>query len=142
MAAFVMIEAFVEHLAEGAHDLGADTLKIALTNTAVDETSDALLTDLTEITAENGYSSGGSAVTISSSTQTDGTYKLVLADLVFTASGGSFGPLRYAVLYNDTPSSPLNPLIGYWDFGSSVTIADTETFTCDFNATTGVLTIA
>jgi len=140
MAAFNKFEQFVEDVAEKVHNLGSDTLKIMLTNTAPVATN-KLLADLTEITAANGYSAGGSTVTISTSSQTSGVYKLVLADLVFTASGGSFGPLRYAVLYNDTPSSPLNPLIGWWDFGSSVTIDDTQTFTCDFDATTGALTI-
>lgn len=98
--------------------------------------------NLTEISAGNGYTAGGNAVTISSSAQTSGTYKLVLADSSFTASGGSIGPFRYVVLYDDTPTSPLDPLIGYWDYGSSITLAAGETFTVDFDATTGVLTIA
>jgi hypothetical protein len=79
---------------------------------------------------------------VSSSAQTTGTYKLVLADVVFTAAGGSIGPFRYAVLYNDTPTSPADPLIGWWDYGSSITLADTETFTVDFDGTNGVLQIA
>ena len=128
-------------MAEGVHNLQSNTLKIALTNSAP-SASNSLLSDITQISAGNGYSSGGTTATVSSSAQTSGTYKLVLADVVFTASGGSIGPFRYAVLYDSTPTSPLKPLIGYWDYGSSVTLADTETFTVDFDPTTGVLQLA
>jgi hypothetical protein len=129
----------VENLAEKKIDLGGDTLKIMLTNSAPVATN-GQKSDLTEISAANGYSAGGTAATISSSAQTTGTYKLVLADVVFTASGGSIGPFRYAVLYSDTSTNDL--LIGWWDYGSSVTLADTETFTVDFSADNGVLTLA
>lgn len=139
MATFNKFNAFVENLAEKVHNLGSDTLKIALTNTAP-SASNSVLSDITQISSGNGYSSGGTQATISSSSQSGGTYKLVLADVVFTASNGSIGPFRYAVLYNDTSSS--DSLIGYWDYGSSVTLADTETFTVDFSADNGVLTLA
>ena len=122
------------------HDLGADTLKVALTNAAPTVASDAGLGDITEISAGNGYTAGGSTATQSSSAQTSGTYKLVCGDVVFTASGGTIGPFQYAVLYNDTAAS--NQLISYWDYGSSITLADTETFTVDFSASNGVLTLA
>jgi hypothetical protein len=141
MASFNKFNAFVENLAEKVHNLGSDTLKVALTNTAP-SASNSTFSDITEISAGSGYTAGGTAATISSSSQTSGTYKLVLADVVFTASGGSIGPFRYAVLYNDTPTSPADPLIGYWDYGSSVTLADTESFTVDFDASNGVLTLA
>lgn len=121
--------------------MGSDTLKVALTNTAP-SSANSSFSDITEISSGNGYTAGGTAATISSSSQTSGTYKLVLADVVFTASGGSIGPFRYAVLYNDTPTSPADPLIGYWDHGSSVTLADTESFTVDFHAENGVMTLA
>lgn len=142
MASYNKFNAFVEHLAEKVHDLGADTLKILLTNSAPDAAADAVKADLTEISAGNGYSAGGTQASQSASSQTSGTYKLVLADVVFTASGGSIGPFRYAVLYNDTPSSPADPLIGWWDYGSSITVLSGETFTWDADATNGVLQIA
>lgn len=141
MATFNKFNAFVENVAEKVHNLGADSLKVMLTNTAP-VAGNSVKADLTEITAGNGYSAGGTAASISSSAQTSGTYKLVLADVVFTASGGTIGPFRYAVLYNDTPTSPADPLIGWWDYGSSVTLNDGETFTVDFDPTNGVLTIA
>lgn len=139
MASFVKFYSFVEAVAEKVHNLGADTLKVALTNTAPTAATDTQLSNITQIANGNGYTTGGTAATISSSAQTTGTYKLVLADVVFTASG-SLGPFRYAVLYNDTATN--DELIGYWDYGSSVTLASGETFTVDFDGTTGVLTLA
>ena len=121
------------------HNLGSDTLRILLTNSAP-VAANSVKGDLTEISAGNGYTAGGTAATTSSSAQTSGTYKLVLADVVFTASGGTIGPFRYAVLYNDTSAS--DSLIGWWDYGSSITLATTETFTVDFDASAGVMTLA
>lgn len=141
MAAYNKFNQFVEDVAEKVHNLGTDTLKIMLTNTAPVATN-AIKADLTEIGAGNGYTAGGTQTTQSSSAQTSGTYKLVTGDVVFTASGGAIGAFRYAVLYNDTPTSPADPLIGWWDYGSSITLADGETFTVDMNPTTGVLTSA
>jgi hypothetical protein len=141
MASFNKFRQFVEDVAEKVHNLGADTLKNLLTNSAPVNTN-AVKADLTEISAGSGYSAGGTAATISSSAQTTGTYKLTLADVVFTASGGTIGAFRYTVLYNDTPTSPADPLIGWWDYTSSITLADGETFTVDYDASAGVLTIA
>lgn len=141
MASYNKHYAFVENLAEGVHDLGSDTLRTLLTNTAP-TAGDDTKSDLTEISAGNGYSAGGPQATISTSAQSSGTYKLVLADTVVTASGGSVGPFRYVDLYNDTPTSPADPLISWWDYGSSITLADGESFTTDFDGSAGVLTVA
>jgi hypothetical protein len=138
MATFNKFQPFVEKLAEKAHNLGSDQLKIALCASAnAPAAANGLLADLTEIAYTNLSSRN---VTTSSSAQTSGTYKLVLADLVLTASGGSVAAFRYVVLYNDTAGS--DELIGYWDYGSNLTLADGETFTIDFDASGGVLTIA
>lgn len=139
MAAYNKFNSFVEALAEKVHNLGADTLKVALTNTVPDATDTGLADIAGEVANGNGYTTGGTAATISSSAQSSGTYKLVLADVVFTATG-AVGPFRYAVLYNDTATN--NELIGWWDYGSSITLANGDTFTVDFDATNGVLTIA
>lgn len=141
MATFNKFNAFVEHLAEKVHNLGADTLKVMLTNTTPVATN-AVRADLTEIAAANGYPAGGLSASIASSAQTSGTYKLTLGDVVFVAAGGSIGPFRYAVLYNDTPTTPADPLIGWYDYGASISLNDTETLTVDFDATNGVLTLA
>lgn len=141
MATYNKLNAFVENLAEKVHNLGADTLKVMLTNVAP-VAGNSVKADLTDIGAGNGYTAGGTAATISASAQSSGVYKLTLADVVFTAAGGSIGPFRYAVLYNDTPTSPADPLIGWWDYGSSITLADGESFTVDFDATNGVLQLA
>lgn len=140
MAAFNKFDSFVEALAEKVHNLGSDTLKVMLTNTAPVATN-TIKANLTEIAAGNGYTAGGNTASVTSSAQTSGTYKLVLGDpATYTASGGSIGPFRYAVLYNDTATN--DELIGWWDYGSSITLADGESFAVDFDPTTGVLTIA
>jgi F0F1-type ATP synthase membrane subunit a len=135
MATFNKFQSFVEAVCEKVHNLGADTLKVALTNTAPVNTN-TVLANITQIANGNGYTTGGATATISSSAQTSGTYKLVLADVVFTATG-AMGPFRYAVLYNSTATN--SELIAWWDYGSSVTLASGETFTVDFDATNGVL---
>jgi hypothetical protein len=139
VATFNKFQPFVEALAEKAHNLGSDTLKVVLTNSAP-TASMAALSEITQVANGNGYTTGGTAATISTSAQSSGTYKLVLADVVFTASTGTIGPFRYAALHNDTSTTDL--LIGYWDYGSSITLQDTETFTVDFDATNGVLQLA
>ena len=137
MATFIKFNSFVEQLAEKGHNLQSDTLRVMLTNTAPVATN-SVKADIVEIAAGNGYVAGGPQVTVSSSAQTAGTYKLVLADAVITASGGTIGPAQYAVLYNATAGL----LIGYWSYGSAFLLNTSETMTVDFDDVTGVLTIA
>lgn len=141
MAAFNKINQFVEDLAKGVHNLATGSIRAMLTAAATVATN-TIKANLTDLSAGSGYSAGGNTPTISSCAQTSGTLKLVLADTTFTASGGTIGPFRYVTLWNDTPTSPADPLIGWYDYGSSITLADTETFTVDFDGTNGVLTIA
>lgn len=140
MAAFVKFQQFAEDLGAGVHDLVGtdDTLKVYLSNTAPDVAADGVKADLAEIAAGNGYTSGGHD-TQNSGSESGGTLTVTGTDIVITASG-AVGPFRYAVLYNDTPTSPADPLIGYWDYGSEVTLANGETFTVDFGAS--ILTVA
>lgn len=140
MAAYNKFNQFVEDLAKKVHNLGADTIKVALTNTLPLATN-SIFANITEIAAGNGYTAGGTATTISGSVQASGVYKLTVTDVVFTAAGGSIGPFRYVVVYNDTPVAPADPLIGWFDYGSSITLLVGETFTTDFDASAGLLTI-
>jgi hypothetical protein len=154
MSAFNKFNQFVEDLAKKVHNLNADTLMVLLTNTApvagdtiVDTTTTPCTVKSTsnavEVAAGNGYTKKGNAAAFSSGAQTSGTYKLVLADpTLWTASGGTIGPFRYAVLYNDSgATSATRPVIGWWDYGSSVTLQIGETFTVDLDGTNGVLTL-
>lgn len=144
MASFFKFQQFVEDLLKKVHDIDSDTLKVYLTNAAPDAAADAVKADLAEISAGNGYTAGGITVTSVTCEHTAGTAKVVSggSDPVWTASGGTIGPFRYAVLYNDTPTSPADPLIGAWDYGSSITLADGETFTVDLDGTNGIFTLA
>lgn len=139
MATFNKFNQFVEDLAEQVHDLGADQIVVALTAAANAPTAtDAVLLDLTEISYTNCSARN---VTTVSSAQTSGVYKLTLQDLVLTASGGSVGPFQYVVLYNDTPTSPADPLIGWYQYPSEITLLNGEQLTINFDDANGVLTL-
>jgi len=139
MANFNKFNAFVADAANKVHNLGADTLKVMLTNTAPVATN-AVKADITELAAGNGYSAGGTQATLASSAQSGGTYTLKLNNVTFTASVSSIATFRYAVLYNSTPGS--GNLIGWYDYGTNLTITAGNSFTVQFDATNGVLTLA
>lgn len=141
MASYSKFDQFIEDVFEKIHNCGSDTLKVMLTNVAPVATN-SVKADLTEISAGFGYTAGGATVAQASSAQTSGTYKLVIADPTFTAAGGSIGPFRYAVLYNDTPTSPADPLIAWWDYGTSITITNGNSFTVDLDQVNGVFQAA
>lgn len=138
MASFTKLNGFVENLAEKVFNLGSDQLVIAISNTApgsegtppTGATSACKLSNVTQITYTNLSSRN---VTTSSSAQSAGTYNLVLTDLVLTATG-AVGPMRYFYLYDDTATN--DELIGYWDYGSSISLATGETVTVDFSSST------
>lgn len=140
MVAFYKFNQFVEDMGSKVHDLRAtgDTLKVYLTNTAPDAAAHAVKADLAGITEENGYAPADVQNTY---TESGGIGTLSGTDVVFIPSGGSFGPFRYAVLYNDTPTSPADPLMGWWDYGAPITVSDGgPPFTVDFGAS--ILTIS
>lgn len=138
MATFNKFNSFVEALAEKVHNLGSDQLVVALTAAAnAPVASNTVLANLTQISYTNCSSRN---ITTSTSSQTSGTYRLILTDLVLTASGGSIAAFRYVVIYNDTASN--DELIGWYDYGSDQTVASGETFTIDFDGTNGLLSLA
>lgn len=143
-ATFTFIQDFKEQLGRGTHNLASNTIKVALSNTAPNVATMVALADITQISSGGGYTGGaggGSALSSVSFTETAGTATFIAADLVFTASGGSIGPFRYAWHYNDSTTTPVvDALIGYLDYGSSITLADTETLTLDY--TTSIFTIS
>lgn len=138
MASFVKYECFSEDLAKKVHNLDTDTLKVMLSNTAPNVATHAVRASASEIAAGNGYTAGG-IDTQNATSRSGGVTSVTGVDVVFTATG-SVGPFRYAILYNDTPTSPADPLIGYWDYGSSISLANGETFTVDFGSSLFTLT--
>ena len=139
MATYQKFEDFVEQLLLGKHNLTAagDQLFLYLTNNTPDANLDAIKGDLLGITEQNGYAAADALNTLS---ETTGTATVAGTDKVWTASGGSFGPFRYVVLYNETQTSPVDPLVCWWDYASSITVLTGETFTVDFGASIFTLT--
>ncbi len=131
MADFNKFEQFVADLGKGVHQLHAagHTLKVYLTNATPSESGDVVLADLAGITEENGYAA---ADITNDYTEAAGVGTLTGTDVVWTASGGTFGPFRYIVIYNDTPTSPADPLVCYWDYGAEITIQEGYPFTVNF----------
>ena len=136
MPTLTKVYSFIEAVFETKHDFSADSFKLLLTNTAP-SLSNTQKSDLTEISAGNGYSAGGVSLTITSSSQSSGLWTWIVADASLSASGGSIGPWRYAVLYNDTSANDL--IVGWLDYNYSVTIASGQTVSFDFDGTSGLL---
>lgn len=135
MAVFNKFDCFVENVAEKVHNLGSDQLTLALTNSAP-VAGNTVLANITEITYTNLSTRN---LTTSASSQTSGLYKLVVADTTLTSTGGSTGPFRYVVVYNSTAAG--GPLIGWYDYGSALTLNSGESLTVDFDQVNGLLTI-
>jgi hypothetical protein len=138
MASFIKFNSFVSDLAQKIHNLNSDTLKIMLSNTAPAATN-TVKSNITEISAANGYVAGGATAAFVSGNDTSGTYKLILSPASWTASGGSIGPFEFAVLYNSTAAS--GNLLGWWDYGTGVTLTNGNTFTVSLDQGNGVLTL-
>lgn len=145
MASFFKYNQFAEDLASGVHQLQTGTshvFKIALSNTTPDPGIHAVRANISELATAGGYTSGGISVGTITGVETGGVFKFSGAtDPVWTGSGSGF-TARWAILYNDTPTSPADPLIGYWDYGSSVTVLSGETFTVNLDQTNGIFTVA
>ena len=139
MASYNKINDFVDQLCQAVHNLSTHSLKCLLTNSAPSASTSAVKADLTEISAGNGYTAGGASAT-NTWNEASGTGTWTGTKITWTASG-AVGPFRYVVLYNDTPTSPADPLIAWWDYGSSISLASGETFSVKFNSsdTTGTI---
>lgn len=137
MAAYVKFFDFAEQLVSGKHDFTAagHVFKVYLTNATPDQTADTVKADLAEISAGNGYTAGGYDIQNSVS-EAAGTATVAAVDVVITAAGGSIGPFTHVAVYNDTQTSPADPLVASWAYGSSLTLLDTETFTIDWGSNT------
>jgi hypothetical protein len=134
MATITKFQDFSEQLAKGVHHFGTDTFNVVLTNSAPVATN-TVLTDITQISGTNGYTTGGTATTVAES-EAAGTTTVTGTSVTFTAAGGAMGPFQYYVLYNHSATSPLDALVTFWNHGSAVTLADGESFTIKFNNTT------
>ncbi len=140
MATYQKFNQAVEYMADGVYNFSTDTFKIALTtNASAPVATNSVLADLTQISYTNlsGHDTGYTATTHA---QSSGTFTFDLADIVLTASG-PVATFRWIVLYDDTPTSPADPLVAYFDYGSDLTMANGETLTITWNAS-GVFTLA
>lgn len=135
MAAYVKFQDYQEQLHKAKHDWSAagHVFKAMLTNTAPNVATHTVKGDLTDLSTANGYTAGGTDIQ-NDITETGGTATVTAVDVTWTASGGTIGPFRYVVIYNDTTASPVKPLVCYYDYGSAITLADGESFTTDFGA--------
>ena len=146
MASFVKFNQFAYDLSEKVHNLNSDTINIALSNTAPTAASNAVLADITQIANGNGYTTNGASIGASGGTS-GGTFTLTGTNVTFTSVTGNMGPFEYVVLYNTSTSPNTKPLIGYWDYGSALTLngVNGDTFTVKFNGGSSsgtVLTVA
>lgn len=140
MAAYNKFQDYVEQLAKAVHNWSSHVFKAVLSNSAP-SAANTILSDITQISNGGGYTGGaGGGLTLDTVTltETSGTAKVTIADEVFTASGATVGPFRYVPIYNDTATSPADALVMWYDYGSSISLLDTETFTIDFDATNGL----
>lgn len=138
MAAYNKFDQFVEDLMQKLYDLfgtagsTADTLMVMLVNSPAPVSTNAIKGDLTELGTANGYTAGGVSIA-NAGTRSTGTFTLNGTNVTTTAAGGSVGPFRYVVLFDNTIGSPVKPLIAWWDYGSALTLLDGESFTVKFN---------
>ena len=139
MVAFNKFEVFVGNLGVGkVHDLNVDQLEVYFSNAAPSVSLDEVKADVAEIATGNGYT--GPQDTTNTASETTGTLTVVAVDVVVNATG-TVGPFQYVILMNTTPAAPLDPLIGWWDRGTPVTLENGDSFTVDFSGDT-LFTIA
>jgi hypothetical protein len=131
MATYNGFEVFSENLANGVHNLNTDLCKVYLSNVAPNAATHAVKADVAEFTGGTGYTAGGEDMTNTTS-RAGATTTVNVVDVTWTASAGDWAEFRYVVAYNDTPTSPVDPLVSWWDYGAGLTLNNGETFTVDF----------
>lgn len=142
MATFQIFHEFKKYLGDGTIDLDTHAFFVYLSNTAPTLATNTVKADLPNITEQNGYTQTALTEAWAETGAGAGVWRFAHnADISWTASGGSFGPFQYVVIYDDTPTSPADPLVGYWDVGSATTITTGNTFTVDLDANFGVFTL-
>lgn len=138
MATFIFIDNFKENLGGGAApdiDIASDQFTIYLSNEAPIVATDSVKADIATIAEENNYTETNLTTTWAETSGGSGIFRLANdADVSWTASGGSFGPFRYVVVYDNTITTPLDQLVGYWDLGAATTITVGNKFTVDLDA--------
>ena len=139
MATYNKFDQFVKDVIDAKHNFGSDVFKVMLTNTAPVSTN-TIKSNITDITAGNGYVAGGPVVTITEAIAS-GVAKVSGTNPVITATG-AIGPFRYAVLYNDTQTAPVKPLVAWWDYGSALSLASGDTLTVQFDAVNGIFQLS
>ena len=141
-SAFNKFDDYGEQESRAVHNWGAHTFKVALTNVQPVR-ANSVLVNITQIAATGGYVGGAGGGYLLDSVvlaESAGVTKLTIADEVITAVGGNVGPFQFAVVYNDSATSPADALVCWYDYGSSITLADGESFTLDFDQAAGVWT--
>ena len=143
MATFTFFDEFKMYMADGVIDLDDDTFKIYLSNAAPTVATHTVKADLANITEENGYTETTLTTTWAETGGGTGIFRFAAnADITWTASGGNFGPFQYAIIYDDTPTTPAaDPLVGYWDYGSAISITNGNSFTVDLGANFSIFTL-
>lgn len=139
--AWTKFNTFAKDAVNGIHNFNSHTFKAMLTNTAP-IAANAVKADITEIAAGNGYTAGGVSCAAVTESQSGGTESVFFTNQSITASGGTIGPFRYVVFYNDSVATPVKPLLGYADYGSSITLNATEVINVNFDGTNGFLQAA
>ena len=135
ISVYTKYTAGVESLVEGTN-AGTDVWKVALANT-INIADTTFVAGTTDLPTSGGYTAGGNTCATTSSSQSGGIFKLVLASpAIWTATGAGF-TYRYAILYNST----LNVPIGCWDYGSSQLISASETVQIVLDSVNGVFQI-
>lgn len=145
MATFVFIDEFKRYIGGGSTpdvDLANDTFTMYLSNELPVVATDAAKADIANITEQNGYTETNLTTTWAETAGGSGIWRLANnADVSWTASGGSFGPFQYVVVYDNTITSPLDLLVGYWDVGSATTITNGNSFSVDLDANFEIFTL-